>query len=180
MIVEVAGALWAGIAASSFALIAFGSDSIIELSSAFIVLRHLRRDTAGSPEQGEREALLTSLLLLALVPAIGISSTLAFFVFQIRPESSILGLVIAAGAVLIMPYLWHQKRKIGQETGCLPLSLDALESATCFSMSIALFAGLLLEYLFHVGWFDYAATLVILAFIANEARESFSKAREAQ
>ncbi len=177
MFVEVAGAMWAGIASASFALIAFGSDSIIELSSAFVVLRHLRRDTAGSREQGEREALFTSLLLFALVPAIGISSTVAFFVLRIQPDTSLLGVIVAAGAVLIMPYLWREKRKIGQETGCLPLSLDALESATCFSMSVALFAGLILEYLFHVGWFDYLATLVILAFIANEARESLSKAR---
>ena len=177
MIVEVAGAIAAGILARSFALTSFGADSIVELASAFVVLRHLRLDDSGSSAQGEKEALFTSLLLAILVPVIGISSTYAFFVMNLRPESSIVGLGVALGAVIVMPILWTQKKKIGAETGCLPLAIDAMESATCFSMSLALLAGLALEFIFHVGWFDYAATLVILAFVAYEAKESLEEAR---
>ncbi len=177
MTVEVVVAIGAGILASSFALIAFGSDSVIELASAFVVLRHLRFDGGGSTTQGEKEALLTSLLLMSIVPIIGASSTYSYFFLKIRPDASLPGLLLAAGAIVVMPYLWRQKRKIGLETGCIPLSIDALESATCFFMSIALFAGLLLNFLFRVGWFDYGATLVILAFIGFEARESYLEAR---
>src|SRR3989442_13246499 len=42
--VEVLGSIIAGIIASSLSLIAFGSDSMIEMLSAFVVLRHLRSD----------------------------------------------------------------------------------------------------------------------------------------
>jgi divalent metal cation (Fe/Co/Zn/Cd) transporter len=176
MFAEVLGSFVAGLLASSFALIAFGSDSVIELASAFIVLRHLRLDDAGSRGQGERTALLTSLLLIGIVPVIGITSTYSFFVLRVRPEASVLGLAVAIGAVAIMPILWLEKRKIGLETGCLPLSIDAIESETCFLMSLALLAGLALEFVFHTGWFDYAATVVILAFVAFEGRESFEEA----
>lgn len=176
MLVEVSGALIAGALASSFALIAFGSDSLVELASAFVVLRHLRLDQGGSKAQGERTALFTSVLLIAIVPIIGISSTYAFFVMRIKPETTLLGLAIAMGAVIIMPILWIQKKRIGEETACLPLTVDAMESATCFLMSLALLVGLLLEFMFHVGWFDYLATLAILAFVAFEARESFLEA----
>ncbi|MDA4111912.1 MAG: cation transporter [Thaumarchaeota archaeon] len=177
MVVEVAGALAAGILASSFALIAFGSDSIIELVSAIVVLGHLRKDSLGSAAQGERTALFTSLLLVSIVPVIGISSTYSFLVLKIRPETSILGLAVAIAAVVIMPILWREKRKIGLETNCLPLSIDAMESATCFFMSVALLGGLAAEFVFHLGWFDYIATLVILGFVAFEAKESFEEAR---
>jgi divalent metal cation (Fe/Co/Zn/Cd) transporter len=176
MTVEVVGALIAAYLASSFALLAFGADSVIELASAYVVLRHLKLDGAGSSEQGERTALITSLLLIAIVPIIGIGSTLSYFVWGIRPEQSILGLGIAAGAVVAMPILWREKRKIGLETNCVPLSVDAIESATCFLMSLALLAGLALDFVFRVSWFDYIATLVILGFVAFEARESLGEA----
>ena len=178
MLVEVVGSIAAGLFASSYALIAFGIDSLIEIASAFVVLRHLRLDSGGSRAQGQRTALFTSVLLIALVPVIGITSTYSFFVLRIQAEGSVLGLAIAAGAVVIMPILWIKKKQIGHETACLPLSIDAMESATCFFMSLALLAGLVLEFIFHVGWFDYLATLVILGFVALEARESFKEARE--
>jgi divalent metal cation (Fe/Co/Zn/Cd) transporter len=178
MMVEVAGSFIAAYLASSFALATFGADSVIELASAFVVLRHLRLDDSGSTAQGEKTALFTSILLISLVPIIGISSTYSFFVLRIKPDVSLLGIGIALGAVIIMPILWAQKRKIGAETGCLPLSIDALESSTCFFMSIVLLIGLSLELVFKIGWFDYAATLAILGFVAYEARESYQEARE--
>ncbi|MGI0092304.1 MAG: cation transporter [Nitrososphaerales archaeon] len=177
MLVEVGGALTAGLLASSYALIAFGSDSLIELLSAFVVLRHLKLDNSGSKALGEKTALFASFLLIALVPLIGVGSSYSFFELKTMPRASILGLAIAIGAVVVMPILWTKKKQIGRETGCLPLSIDAIESATCFLMSVALLGGLLLELVFHIGWFDYIATLVILAFVAFEARESLQEAR---
>ena len=177
MTIEVVVAIGAGILASSFALIAFGSDSVVELASAGVVLRHLRSYSSGSITNEKHDSLLTSILLIAIVPLIGLSSTYAYFIEKIRPDASIAGLILAGGAIIVMPILWRQKRIIGVETACVPLSIDALESATCFFMSLALFGGLLLEFLFKVPWFDYGATLVILSFVGFEARESFREAR---
>lgn len=177
MLVEVVGSFATAYLASSFALLAFGADSIVELASAFVVLRHLRLDDSGSIAQGEKTALFTSVLLILLVPIIGIGSTYSFFVLKIKPEASLLGIGIALGAAVVMPILWTQKRKIGAETGCLPLSIDAVESSTCFLMSVVLLIGLLLEFLFRIGWFDYAATLVILGIVAYEGKESYEESR---
>jgi divalent metal cation (Fe/Co/Zn/Cd) transporter len=74
-----------------------------------------------------------------------------------------------------MPILWIQKRKIGRETSCAPLSMDAIQSATCFLMSVALLCGLLVNYLFGIAWMDYVATGVILAFVAKEGMEAFQR-----
>ncbi len=175
MAVEVAGALFAAVLASSFALLAFGADSVVEIVSAIVVLRHLNLDSSGSSAQGEKTALLTALLLASIVPVIGIGSTYAYFFLNIHPEISYLGIGIALGSVLIMSFLWREKKKIGQETGCLPLSIDALESATCFFMALALLAGLVAEYFFKQSWIDYAATLAIVAFVAYEAKEALTE-----
>ena len=172
MVVEVAGSIGVGILSGSLALLAFGGDSVVELLSAFVVFRHLRDDVTGSAARGRRTALTTTILLFALIPIIGIGAVYSY-ASGLRPEGSLLGVAVAAGAVVIMPYLWLEKRKIGKETKCLPLSIDAVESATCFFMSIALLVGLLAEYLLGLWWADYLTAAIILIFVTREGLESY-------
>ncbi len=172
MSIEVLGALLAGVFAGSLALVAFGADSLVELLSSTVVLSHLKGDVEGSEAQGRNTSRFTNALLLSLVPIIAVTATYSFSL-GLRPEGSPLGVAIASGAVLIMPFLWLEKRRIGQETRCLPISIDAFASATCFLMSIALLGGLLTEFLFGFWWADYIATVIIVAFIGKEALESY-------
>lgn len=173
MSIEVVGSMGIGLLSSSFALIAFGSDSLVEIASAFAVMLHLRGDASGSNDFGESTEKLTKFLLVALLPIIG-GGTLYSYFNGVEPESSLLGIAVSLGAAIIMPMLWIQKRKIGRETNCEPLSVDAVQSATCFLMSLALLGGLLINYLFGIHWVDYVATAVILVFVSKEAIEAFS------
>jgi divalent metal cation (Fe/Co/Zn/Cd) transporter len=172
MAVEVVGSIGIGLLSGSLALLAFGSDSLIEIMSGLAVTLHLRRDSTGSNGLGERTERLTKFLLAALIPIIG-GGALYSYLAGFKPESSLLGIAVALGAVIIMPVLWIQKRKIGRETSCGPLSMDAVQSATCFLMSIALLGGLLANYLLGIGWMDFVATGVILAFVGKESIEAF-------
>ena len=177
MIIEAFGSVGFGLIAGSFALLAFGSDSLIELVSGFAVLSHLRKDVSTSEIESRRTELLTNGLLFALIPVIG-SGAVYSYSSGLRPEGSPLGIAIAIGAVIIMPYLWWQKRKIGKETRNLPLSIDAVESVTCLFMAVALLGGLLAEYFFGFWWADYLATAVILVFVAREALGSYKELRK--
>ena len=78
-----------------------------------------------------------------------------------------------------MPVLWFEKKNIGLAADCLPLTIDAAESATCFWMSVALLSGLVINYIWKFQWTDYLATFVILMFVAREAAESIGKVRQA-
>jgi divalent metal cation (Fe/Co/Zn/Cd) transporter len=169
---EVIASIVTGILAGSLALIAFGGDSLVEMLSAAVVARHLKDDLSGSSRAGKGAAVLSSLLLAALVPVIGLGTAYAFF-NGIRSGSSLLGIAIALGSLLMMPFLWHRKRTIGDEIRCLPLRIDSAESATCFLMSGALMFGLLARLFFGLWWADYIATAIILAFVSREAFESF-------
>jgi divalent metal cation (Fe/Co/Zn/Cd) transporter len=180
MTVEVLGSIGVGLLAGSFALLAFGGDSLIELISGLAVLGRLRRDSSRSSGLGRdnnRTEQFTSLLLFALIPVIGLGAVYSY-ITGLKPEGSPLGIAIAIGAVIVMPYLYVQKKRIGRETRSLALSMDAIESVTCLFMATALLGGLLAEYFLGLWWADYLATGIILAFVAREAVESYHELHE--
>jgi divalent metal cation (Fe/Co/Zn/Cd) transporter len=179
MTIEVLGSLGVGLIAGSFALLAFGGDSLIELISGLAVLGGLRRDSSriGSVIDSRRTEQFTSALLFALIPVIGLGAVYSYLT-GLKPEASPLGIVIAIGALIVMPYLYVQKKRIGRETRSLALSMDAIESVTCLFMATALLGGLLAEYFLGLWWADYLATGIILAFVAREAVESYHELHE--
>lgn len=179
MLVEVFGSIGVGLVAGSFALLAFGGDSLIELISGIAVLAGLRKNSSLSGTGGHRHRTeqFTSLLLFALLPTIGLGAVYSILTGS-RPEGSLLGIVIAVGAVIVMPYLYVQKKRIGRETRTLMLSIDAVESVTCLFIALALLGGLLAEYFLRLWWADYLATTVILGFVAREAVESCRELHE--
>lgn len=177
MVVEFTGSIATGLLAGSLALLAFGGDSMIELISGIAVLLHLRNDTRDpSTRESKSVERVTTALLFSLIPVIGLGAVYSF-VSGLRSEGSPVGIVLAVAAVAIMPYLYFQKKRIGEQTRELSLQIDAIESVTCFLMSIALLGGLLLEFFLGLWWVDYAATGIILAFVAREAVESYHELR---
>src|SRR5713226_7861735 len=181
MMIEVLGSIGFGVIAGSFALLAFGGDSLIELISGIAVLTGLRKASSTSSRsdgrQSKKTEQFTSGLLFALIPVIGLGAVFSY-ITGLKPEASPLGIAIAVGAVIVMPYLYIQKRRIGRETRSLPLSIDAIESVTCLFMALALLGGLLAEYFFGLLWADYLATGVILTFVAKEDVESYHEFHE--
>ena len=140
-------------------------------------LRNLNRGIFQSEAESERTEKLATSLLILLIPIIAGGAVYSYF-SGVKPEASTLGIALALGALIIMPILWIQKKRIGRECSILPLAIDAAESATCFFMAIAVFGGLLLNYFLGISWADYAATAVILGFVALEIRESLEEMRK--
>ncbi len=175
MSVEIVACVIAGlIVGKSFALLAFGGDSVIELISAYAVFSYLRKLSGGIlniESESERTEKLATALLIFLIPIIAVGAIYSFY-SGIKLEASPLGIVVAAGAVIIMPVLWKEKKRIGNDGNILPLTIDAVESATCFFMSTALLGGLLVNFFLHVTLADYIATAIILGFVVLEIRES--------
>lgn len=170
-------ALSVGFGASSLALLAFGGDSVIELISSWTVLVYLRRRDKTETVQDERAEWITTLLLFLLVPTIAFG-LIYNYLMGIRAESSVLGIGLAIGSIIIMPVLAVEKERIGDKGNLLPLSIDAIESWTCFFMSIALLGGLLANYLWNFWWVDSAAACIILVFILREALEALEEVRK--
>src|SRR5260370_26538643 len=112
MLVEVVGSVGAGFLAMSPALLAFGGDSLIEIFSGLAVLTQLRRGTVTSETNDvgkSRTEKVTSALLFALIPVIGLGAAYSYLA-GLRPEGSPLGVAIAIVAVVVMPYLYLEER----------------------------------------------------------------------
>jgi divalent metal cation (Fe/Co/Zn/Cd) transporter len=50
---------------------------------------------------------------------------------RVQPEASPLGIGITAAALIVMPLLAWEKRKLARRTGNSALAADAVQSATC-------------------------------------------------
>lgn len=174
LIVEAFGTIGIGILSSSLALIAFGSDTIIELFSSTIVLGHLKSESDKITDFDKKVERTTAYLLVALIPLIALTALYSYFIRAI-PEASTIGIVLTFITIPIMFVMWKQKSKIGKEINCKPLVTDASESAICVLMAVTTLSGLLINYFFSIHWIDYVATAIILLFVAREAKEALSK-----
>jgi divalent metal cation (Fe/Co/Zn/Cd) transporter len=170
MTVEVVVGAWSAWRSRSPAMLAFAGDSAIELLSAGIVLWRFR--TAASRERDERNAARAAGgLLLVLAVYVVIASVLTLLGYY-EAKPTYLGIALLAAAVLVMPWLAREKRRLSTATGSAALRADAAESALCAYLSLIALAGLAAHAIWHVAWADPAAAIAITPLIAWEARQA--------
>lgn len=168
--VEAGVAIIAGRSAGSSALIGFGLDSTIEVSSALVVLWQLRADV---PEQREQQALkLIALSFFALAGWVTFSSVSAL-ANQSEPDTSLIGIVLAAVSLIVMPALALAKRRVGRAMGSATVVADSAQTWLCTSLSAVLLVGLVANGALGWWWADPVAGLLIAAVAFREGREAW-------
>ncbi len=181
MIIEMAVSISAGIVAGSILLTAFGIDSLIELISGGILLWRLQVESQGRDmdrvEQAEHRAKWIVAITLALLCIYVFVTAIYSLIVHSKPESTLLGIGIAAAAILIMPYLAMMKRRIATRIHSEALAGDAVESITCAYMAGTVLIGLLLNTLLGWWWAEHIAALLFLFWLGRETREAFEEAR---
>jgi hypothetical protein len=166
MLVECAVSLISAYRAHSPALLAFGADSVVELLSALLVV------VAISPHFSRKHIdQAAGTLLFVLAAVVGFTSILAI-AGKVQPESSALGIAITAAALLVMPLLAWQKRKLALRTQNSALAADAVQSATCAYLAFITLAGLALNTAFHIAWADPLAALCAVPILIAEGRRT--------
>ncbi len=169
-IVEAAVALAEGTRVSSSALIGFGLDSVIEVSSAAAVAWQF---SAKDPESREKAALrfiaFSFFALAAYVCVDAVRSLLGFG----EPRPSIIGIVLATASLVVMPVLSLAQRRAGRELGSASAVADSKQTLLCTYLSAALLAGLALNAVIGWSWADPVAALVIAAIAVREGRNAW-------
>ena len=162
----------AGLLAGSIALTGFGVDSVIEVASSVAALFRLRHDAhAERRARAERVAMrVVGVSFLLLAAYITVDAGHALYVRE-GPEKSILGLVITALSVIVMPYLAREKRRVARALDSRALTADAMQTSLCAYLSAIVLAGLLLNALFGWWWADPVAALAMVPIIAKEGLE---------
>ena len=169
-VIEAAVALTAGAQASSTALIGFGLDSVIEVTSAAAVAWQFSKP---DHEAREKAALrIIALSFFALAAYVTVESVRALFGYS-EPRPSIVGIVLAAFSLLVMPLLSYAQRRTGRELGSRSAVADSKQTLLCTYLSAVLLVGLGLNSLFGWSWADPIAGLVIAAVAVREGREAW-------
>jgi divalent metal cation (Fe/Co/Zn/Cd) transporter len=166
---EAAVALISGLVAGSIALVGFGLDSVIETTSAAVLLWALRdQSDALIRERNERTAhRLVGATFLLLAAYVAEESTRALWT-RAQPERSLPGILIAAAAVIVMPLLARAKRRVAQQLSHRALAADSRQADFCAYLSAILLVGLLLHAVFGWWWADPVAALAMVPIFARE------------
>jgi len=172
-VVEGGIAIAAGVAASSTALLGFGLDSVIEVSSAagvawqFSARDHDRRETR------ERTALrVTALSFYALAMFVTVDAVRSLLGAGEASHSSV-GIALAAVSLAVMPVLSLAQRRAGRELGSASAVADSKQTLLCSYLSGVLLIGLVANSLLGWSWADPIAGLVIAAVAVKEGRDAW-------
>jgi divalent metal cation (Fe/Co/Zn/Cd) transporter len=172
-LLEAAVALLSGAAAGSIALIGFGLDSLIEVSSGGVLLWRLRADhDEERSARVERTALKLVGLSLLLLAACVAGESVFSLVRRAVPERSLPGIALAIASLIAMPLLARAKRRVASVLGSSALQADSRQTDICAYLSAVLLLGLLLNATFGWWWADPLAGLVMVPLIAYEGSEA--------
>jgi divalent metal cation (Fe/Co/Zn/Cd) transporter len=169
-VIEAVIAVTAGVLAGSVALVGFGLDSVVEVSSGLIILwqfRHLL------PESRERRALrLIALSFFALAAYVTVESVRALL-GGAQPESSPVGIGLALASLMVMPFLSWAQRRTGRQLGSNAVVADGTQTLLCTYLSAVLLVGLVLNTTLGWTWADPLAGLVIAAVALKEGVDAW-------
>lgn len=164
-VVEAVIAIAEGTRVSSSALIGFGLDSVVEIASAAAVAWQF---SARDPETREKAALrFIALSFFALAAYVTVDAVLAL-AGRGEAAPSVVGIVLAAASLVIMPVLSLTQRRAGQEFGSTSAVADSKQTLLCTYLSAILLVGLILNGAFGWSWADPLAALGIAAIAVRE------------
>lgn len=168
--VEAVVAIAAGMVAGSVALVGFGLDSLVEVSSGLIILWQFRH---ALPESRERVALrLMAISFFALAGYVSWESLRAL-VGPHEPDTSTVGIVLASLSLAVMPFLSWAQRRTGRALGSGAVVADSTQTLLCTYLSAVLLLGLVLNATLGWSWADPVAGLVIAAVAVREGLEAW-------
>jgi len=169
-VVEAVIAVAAGTIAGSVALIGFGLDSVIEVSSAAAVAWQF---AGRDPERWERLTLrIIGWSFFALAAFVTVESVRAL-AGAAEPAHSPVGIVLVTISVMVMPFLSWAQRRAERELGSASAIADSKQTLLCTYLSAAVLVGLVLNAVFGWWWADPAAGLVLAALAVREGRSAW-------
>ncbi|MFD0547982.1 cation transporter [Streptomyces rectiviolaceus] len=172
-VIEAVVAITAGTIASSTALVGFGLDSVIEVSSAAAVAWQFSAREHAVREAREKTTLRIIAISFFVLAAYVAVDAIRALVGTGEADRSVPGIVIAALSLAIMPFLSAAQRKAGRELGSASAVADSKQTLLCTYLSAVLLVGLVLNATLGWTWADPVAALVIAAIAVKEGRDAW-------
>lgn len=169
-------AIGSGLLAGSIALVGFGLDSVVEVSSALVIVWRLshRATDREADERIERRAVrLIALSFFAIALYVVYDSATKLLGIGEEPESSPVGLALTALSLIVMPTIAWAKRRVATGLGSVALQADAGQTQLCTYLSVVVLVGLAANAAFGWWWMDPFAGLAVAVLAVKEGREAW-------
>jgi divalent metal cation (Fe/Co/Zn/Cd) transporter len=169
-LLEAGVAITTGLGSGSVALLGFGLDSVVEVSSGAVILWQFRHRL---PQTRERRALrLLALSFFALAGYVTADSVHALAAGS-DPATPPIGIGLAIASLIVMPLLSRAQRRTGTALGSNAVVADSTQTLLCTYLSAVLLIGLVLDATLGWSWADAVAGLVIAGVAAREGIEAW-------
>jgi divalent metal cation (Fe/Co/Zn/Cd) transporter len=167
MTVEGAVGLSAGFRAGSIALVGWALSSVVEgLASIIVIWRFTGARTLSETAEGSaQKGIAISYWLLA--PYVGVESV-RDLVTRHQPESTLVGIVLTASSLFLMPALGIVKKRLGGRLGSGATAGEGGQNLLCAYLAAAVLVGLIGNRLWGWWWLDPIAGLAVAAVAIKE------------
>ena len=166
-------ALAAGFFSGSIALVGFGFDSALEVTSGGALLWRLGADDHERTREKNEAAALRIVGICFVLLAVYVSyDAIQSLVSREAPQPSLVGIVLAAASLIVMPLLALAKRRVAGRIASTALTADARQTQLCTYLSAILLCGLLLNAALGWWWADPIAALAMVPIIAKEGSDA--------
>lgn len=172
--------VYLGAGDETLALLGFGVDSFVEVISgigiAHMIFR-MKYSKVPTRDKFEKTALkITGSVFYLLVLGL-IAGSVLNIINDIKPSTTLPGIIIAVISIATMYWLMTSKLKVGKALHSDAIIADANCTKTCFYLSFILLASSGLYELFGIAYFDILGSLGIAYFAFKEGREAFEKVK---
>ena len=177
-IIEGVVSVFFGLEDETLALFGFGVDSFVEVISGIGILHmviRMKRSNVNKRDDFERTALKITGFSFYLLTAGLVFGSVLNIINNLKPETTIVGIIVSVISIFTMYYLMNAKLKVGKELNSDAIIADANCTKTCFYLSFLLLSSSGLYEIFHIAYIDIAGSLGIAYFAFKEGREAFEK-----
>ena len=168
-------ALAAGFLAGSIALVGFGFDSAIEVTSSLAALWRLRSDAVERDrERAEGRTLRIIGVCFMLLAGYVLYDAIRTLLTREPPSVSTAGIIITGLSLIVMPILVGAKRRVAASLQSSALEAEARQTRMCAYLSGIVLGGLALNAAFGWWWADPVAGLAMTPLIAWEGWQALT------
>jgi divalent metal cation (Fe/Co/Zn/Cd) transporter len=165
--------LYSGVRANSLSLVGWALGSVIEgLASVIVIWRFTgSRRLSETAERRAQRAVAVSFWLLA--PYLLIEGLRDLFGAH-TTETSVLGIVVTAASVVVMPGLGLLKRRLGARLGSGATAGEGTQNLMCAAQAAAVLIGLGVHALTGADFIDPLIAILLAGWAVREGREAWT------
>lgn len=169
-----------GTSDDTLALLGFGLDSFVEVISGIGILHmviRMKTTETETHDKFEKQALRITGTAFYLLTLGLIAGSVINIIRDVKPETTIAGIIISSVSIVTMFVLMKVKLNVGNKLNSKAIIADANCTKTCFYLSFILLGSSLLYHFLNIGWVDIIGSLGIAWFSFAEGREAFEKSK---